>query len=203
MALPVPSGSAKLTGTVAGTAGSYQGKGNTAANAFDGHPGTFFDAPAAAWVARAAMPNGRHHLGAAALNGIAYAVGGNHPYGSTTGNGAEVDAYDPVANAWTRVAPLPVGWSNIETATMVVNGKIVIVGGRTHGGSDVRPGHRCLGPRRQAARGQPAAVGRLRQRPTDRRRGLGRRPRRVAPEPDVGDDAGALTRGVRPDRGDG
>ena len=51
--LPAPAGSAKVTGTVLGTAGSYQNKGNTIANVFDGNVSTFFDAPGgsgAAWA---------------------------------------------------------------------------------------------------------------------------------------------------------
>ncbi len=38
-------GASQLDGTVIGTAGSYQGKGDTIANALDGSTGTFFDAP--------------------------------------------------------------------------------------------------------------------------------------------------------------
>jgi uncharacterized delta-60 repeat protein len=43
---------AKLTGTVIGTAGSYENQGNTIANVFDGNLTTFFDAPtvSSAWV---------------------------------------------------------------------------------------------------------------------------------------------------------
>jgi hypothetical protein len=37
----------KLTGTVIGTAGSYQNKGNTIANVFDGNLNTYFDGPTA------------------------------------------------------------------------------------------------------------------------------------------------------------
>ena len=92
--------------------------------------------PAAGWVAEAAMPNGRNHLGAAVINGVAYAVGGCHVYDMVHGNVAEVDAYDPVANAWTQVASLPMPWSSNETSTMVVNTKIVLVGGQTNGGYD-------------------------------------------------------------------
>ncbi len=39
-----PAGSAKLAGAVIGTAGSYQNKGNTTANAFDGKASTYADA---------------------------------------------------------------------------------------------------------------------------------------------------------------
>ena len=40
-----PAGSSKLTGTLIGTSGSYQNKGNTIANAIDGNTNTYFDAP--------------------------------------------------------------------------------------------------------------------------------------------------------------
>jgi N-acetylneuraminic acid mutarotase/regulation of enolase protein 1 (concanavalin A-like superfamily) len=92
--------------------------------------------PTAGWQAEAAMPNGRNHLGAAVINGIAYAVGGDHLYNTNGGNVAEVDAYNPVTNVWTKVASLPMPWSSNETTTMVVNNKIVIVGGQTNGGYD-------------------------------------------------------------------
>ena len=92
--------------------------------------------PAAGWVAAAAMPDARNHIGGVEINGIAYAVGGGHLYNESHGNDAEVDAYDPVANVWTRVAALPVPMSSNETTTLVVNGKIVVVGGQTNGGYD-------------------------------------------------------------------
>ena len=44
---PPPPGSVDLTGTVVGTAGSYKSQGNAVADAFDGNPATFFDAPSA------------------------------------------------------------------------------------------------------------------------------------------------------------
>jgi N-acetylneuraminic acid mutarotase/regulation of enolase protein 1 (concanavalin A-like superfamily) len=94
------------------------------------------DKPSAGWVNKAAMPNARDHLGYVAIDGIAYAVGGQHLYKESTGNVAEVDAYDPVADQWTPVTSLPMKWSSIHTTTMAVNGKIVIVGGQTNGGYD-------------------------------------------------------------------
>jgi N-acetylneuraminic acid mutarotase/fibronectin type 3 domain-containing protein len=89
--------------------------------------------PAAGWVAKAAMPNPRNHIGAAAINGIAYAIGGQHLYAGNN-NVAEVDAYNPVTDTWTRVASLPMPVSSIGVSTIVVNGKILVVGGQTNGG---------------------------------------------------------------------
>ena len=82
------------------------------------------------------MPNGRNHIGAVAINGVAYAVGGWHVYNTINGNVAEVDAYNPATNAWTPVASLPVPLGSIETSTFAADGKIVVVGGGTNGGYD-------------------------------------------------------------------
>jgi N-acetylneuraminic acid mutarotase len=90
----------------------------------------------AKWVAEAAMPDARNHLGYATINGIAYAIGGMHQYKQTTGNDSEVDAFNPVTNTWTTVAPLPFAWGGIHDTTLVVNNKIVILGGQTNGGYD-------------------------------------------------------------------
>jgi N-acetylneuraminic acid mutarotase len=92
--------------------------------------------PNAAWVADAAMPNARNHIGYAAINGIAYAIGGMHLYNETGGNVSEVDAYNPVTNSWTKVASLPFAWGGLHATTMVVNNKIVIAGGQANGGYD-------------------------------------------------------------------
>jgi N-acetylneuraminic acid mutarotase len=92
--------------------------------------------PSAGWTARAAMPNARNHIGYAAINGLAYAVGGTHLYNSTGGNVSEVDAFNPVTNTWTQVASLPMPVGAIHCDTLVVNGKIVVLGGQTNGGYD-------------------------------------------------------------------
>jgi regulation of enolase protein 1 (concanavalin A-like superfamily) len=92
--------------------------------------------PSATWVTDASMPNPRNHLGYVAINGIAYAVGGMHLYSQTGGNQSEVDAYNPVTNTWTQVASLPVLLGGVHGTTLVVNNKIVVLGGQTNGGYD-------------------------------------------------------------------
>ena len=82
------------------------------------------------------MPDARNHMGYVQINNIAYAVGGQHLYKATTANDAEVDAYNPVTNIWTKVASLPMPWSSIQDTTITINGKIVILGGQTNGGYD-------------------------------------------------------------------
>jgi N-acetylneuraminic acid mutarotase len=93
------------------------------------------DNPSAGWVSMAPMPNPRNHIGYAVVNGIAYAMGGLHIMNEHSGQDAEVDAYDPAKDKWTKVASLPFAWSHFLESTMVVNGKIVIVGGQANGGS--------------------------------------------------------------------
>jgi N-acetylneuraminic acid mutarotase len=92
--------------------------------------------PSAGWVADAAMPNARNHIGYVAVNGLAYAIGGLHLYNQTGGNVSEVDAYNPVTNTWSQVASLPFAWGGTHSTTLVVNGKIVIIGGQSNGGYD-------------------------------------------------------------------
>ncbi|HSV14291.1 MAG TPA: malectin domain-containing carbohydrate-binding protein, partial [Tepidisphaeraceae bacterium] len=92
------------------------------------------DNPSAGWVSKAPMLNPRNHIGYAAVNGIAYAIGGLHVMNERSGQDAEVDAYDTATDKWTKVASLPFAWSHFLESTMVVNGKIVIVGGQANGG---------------------------------------------------------------------
>ncbi len=92
--------------------------------------------PSSPWVARAAMPNARNHVGYATLNNLIYAVGGEHKYDQTGGNVAEVDVYNPATNVWTKAASLPFTWGSVHTNVLVINNKIVVVGGQTNGGYD-------------------------------------------------------------------
>ena len=85
---------------------------------------------ATAWVARAAMPNGRNHLGWGVIGGRIYVVGGQH---GTSGADpqAELDVYDPGTNAWRVLAPMPEARSHEMDSTFVMNGKLVAAGGWT------------------------------------------------------------------------
>src|SRR5207248_10250437 len=81
-------------------------------------------------------PKPRDPIGYCAIDGIAYAVGGQHLYKQPTGNDSDVHAYDPTTDTWTAVASLPAGRGAIHTATIAANGKIVVVGGQLNGGYD-------------------------------------------------------------------
>lgn len=93
------------------------------------------DSAAPAWVARAPMPNPRNHLGGAALNGILYAIGGQHLGDEANGNQTSVDAYDPTTDTWTARAPLPRPMGHLTSTIFPWRNHLVIVAGVTNGGT--------------------------------------------------------------------
>jgi len=74
------------------------------------------------WTNHAALPTFRFVLGAAALKGLVYAVGGMNFEDMAT-----VEAYDPATNTWGTRAPLPSPRSELSVA--VVNGVLYAIGG--------------------------------------------------------------------------
>jgi N-acetylneuraminic acid mutarotase len=85
---------------------------------------------ATAWVARAPMPNPRNHLGWSVIGGKIYVAGGQHLWDSSTAQ-SELDSYDPLTDAWTTLAPLPVARSHTMDSSFVLNGRLVVAGGWT------------------------------------------------------------------------
>ena len=83
------------------------------------------------WTTAASMPNPRNHLTGATVGGKIYAIGGQHQHNEASGNQAEVDAYDPAADSWSRVADLPAARGHVSST--VRNGRILAIGG-THDG---------------------------------------------------------------------
>ena len=71
------------------------------------------------WTAVAPLPTATHYLGACAINGSIYTVGG-------LGN-SETSRYDPATNAWTQLAPTPLSQDAAGVASF--NGKIYTFGG--------------------------------------------------------------------------
>lgn len=91
-------------------------------------------AGATAWTTAAPMPNPRHHLGSAVLDGKVYAVGGQHRHDGNLVTQASVHAYDPGSNTWTEVQSLPGGRGHISNATFALDGRIIaVVGELAHG----------------------------------------------------------------------
>ena len=85
---------------------------------------------AAGWETLAPLPEPRNHLGAAAVNGILYAIGGQFGHDDGVDDQAFLHAYDPETDKWTEKNDLRSDRSHFEPGTIVHNNKIMIVGGR-------------------------------------------------------------------------
>lgn len=81
------------------------------------------------WTAAAPLPNPRTHMGDAVIGGKIYAVGGQHGHDQNLVTQASVHRWDPATNTWTKVKDLPQARSHISGATLVLDGRIVVVGG--------------------------------------------------------------------------
>jgi N-acetylneuraminic acid mutarotase len=90
------------------------------------------------WVSKAPLPNPRNHFGYTVNGGKIYVIGGLHLSNTQRNNQSDVHAYNPLTNAWTKVASLPFARSHIHTSTFVRNGRIVIVGGLANGSLDTK-----------------------------------------------------------------
>ncbi len=84
-----------------------------------------YDPLANTWATRASMPTARFLLGAAAVNGKIYAIGGSPSLGPPVI--ATVEEYDTAANTWTTKASMPTARAHVAVAA--VNGKVYAIGG--------------------------------------------------------------------------
>jgi N-acetylneuraminic acid mutarotase len=80
------------------------------------------------WSTKARMPFPRSFFGAAANDGILYAVGGSFSDETGVHASRNLQAYDLRTNTWSARAPIPVPWAWGNGATFV-NGKLYICGG--------------------------------------------------------------------------
>ncbi len=79
------------------------------------------------WKLGAPIPTPRQMLGVASDGKLVYAVGGTNG----TSDLAAVEAYDPVADAWTTMPELPEGRSDFGVA--IADARLVAVGGKSAG----------------------------------------------------------------------
>ena len=88
-----------------------------------------YDPATDSWRGRASLPKPLHHIGAAAVNGKIYVIGG---YISGVGPVDTVYEYDPANDQWTtkKAMPTPRG----ALAVGIIAGKIYAVGGVTTNG---------------------------------------------------------------------
>jgi N-acetylneuraminic acid mutarotase len=93
-----------------------------------------FDPVSHTWSTVAPLPESLDHIGAVALNGKVYYVGGLKGYpGPSFGN---VYVFDPGTNRVTSAAPLPLGRDRGAAGIAVYQGKIYLAGG-FHAGASV------------------------------------------------------------------
>jgi N-acetylneuraminic acid mutarotase len=92
---------------------------------------TFTLGSSTSWTLDTAMIAPRNHIGAVALSGKVWAVGGQQGQDAAATYSAEVDSFDPSTHAWTRVADLPSVRSHISAATFTMGGRIIAAGGET------------------------------------------------------------------------
>jgi len=84
------------------------------------------------WHRAAPLPEPRGQIGAAAVGGFIYVIGGQFGHDSSAVDVDLVHRYDPATDRWTKVASLPYPRSHFEPGTFGFNGRIVIVGGRSN-----------------------------------------------------------------------
>jgi hypothetical protein len=88
------------------------------------------------WRKLAPFPNARNHLAGVALNGMVYAIGGQHLWNEDHPI-AEVDQYDPDTNTWKKEKSMPKPLSHISASTFAIDGRIMVIGGATTGFNSV------------------------------------------------------------------
>jgi N-acetylneuraminic acid mutarotase len=89
-----------------------------------------WDLAAGSWITgKAPMKTARNHAVSGVIGGKLYVVGGRGPghEAEDASNLASVEAYDPAADAWTDLAPLPTPRSG--GAAAVLDGKLYVLGG--------------------------------------------------------------------------
>jgi len=86
---------------------------------------------AAGWVTEAPIPTPRNHVGAGALDGKVYAIGGAKNQDAAETALSTVEAYDPTTNAWTTLASLPTPRALIMSGVDVFANRVIVGGGET------------------------------------------------------------------------
>ncbi|HEX2619905.1 MAG TPA: hypothetical protein VHL11_07155, partial [Phototrophicaceae bacterium] len=90
------------------------------------------DNTGAGWKSAPGLPNKRLHLSGAVVNGKMYAIGGQHKHDHDPVDLNLLHAYDLSTKTWSQKASLPLPRSHFEPGTMLVNGYVVIIGGRAN-----------------------------------------------------------------------
>jgi N-acetylneuraminic acid mutarotase len=89
------------------------------------------------WTRASSMPKAQDHIAHAIIGDDVYIVGGEHghasiedPHAATYVQHRYLFKYDHKTDTWTRLADMPKAASHFEGAIQVINGKIVVFGGK-------------------------------------------------------------------------
>ena len=82
------------------------------------------------WRPAAPLPLPRGHLIAVPFAGRLYAIGGVLAHDPTPIDVGDVHRYDPATNRWDTLTTAPFAVSHVENSTFIMDGKIILVGGR-------------------------------------------------------------------------
>jgi N-acetylneuraminic acid mutarotase len=82
------------------------------------------------WHKAAPLPFARDHFSAVALGGKLYIFGGEIGHDAHHRQQTDASVYDPATDSWTTLAGMPIGKSHAESATFVLNGRVIIAGGQ-------------------------------------------------------------------------
>jgi hypothetical protein len=92
-----------------------------------------------AWRKASPVPKGGDHAGSVVLDGNIYMIGGEHGHGRVTMDASKccgtywvhnyLFRYDPRQDAWERLADMPFGSSHMESQILVVDHRIIVLGG--------------------------------------------------------------------------
>ena len=128
---PLPAARGAGTASIVGRELHYFGGGNSSRTDMTTHWALDLDNTSAGWQTRAPLPTPRNHVASATLNGKIYVIGGQQGSTDTTGVQSVVEMYDPVTDTWQTRAPLPIPLGHIKSSTLVVDGRILVLGGAT------------------------------------------------------------------------
>jgi len=85
----------------------------------------------AGWVTKAPIPTARNHVGAGAIDGKVYAIGGAANQDADETALSVVEVYDPVTDKWSTAASLPTPRALIMSGVDVFANRVIVGGGET------------------------------------------------------------------------
>jgi N-acetylneuraminic acid mutarotase len=96
------------------------------------------DDPEAGWTASVPLPAARNHVGLTLFDGHVFVIGGQVGPDDNTGAKGTMAVWHPLWDAWKPLPDLPAPLSHHNEATLVHEGRIVVLGGIPLGGGSVR-----------------------------------------------------------------